>query len=55
MQPLKLQMSKISQEDIQNRNTFEEIDVDDKSGVIPNSGTLINHERGFNSSEMSIL
>ena len=30
-QPLKLQMSKISQEDIQNRNTFEEIEKDDKN------------------------
>ena len=53
-QPLKLQMSKISQEDIQNRNTFEEIEKDDKNNDKRKNNAAANQERGFNSSEMSM-
>jgi len=47
-------MSKISQEDIQNRNTFEEIEKDDNNNDKRKNNAAANQERGFNSSEMSM-
>jgi len=47
-------MSKISQEDIRNRNTFEEIENDDKNNDKRKKKTGANQDVGFNSSEMSI-
>jgi len=54
-QPLKLQMSKISQEDIRNRNTFEEIENDDLNAFEKRKNNQSpSQDPGFNSSGLSV-